>query len=159
MTAAWAGPDDAYLLPGETYLSRGQHRRVITLLGSCVAVVLHSARHRRSAICHAVLPRAREPGAANPRFVDQAIDLMLDALHRERIPVTGLQAKLFGGATQLARAPARPSAFDVGRKNVCVARRELERHGIGLVAQDVGGRHGRRLCLFPVTGEVRLYRI
>ncbi len=60
-----------------------------------------------------------------------------------------LQAKLFGGAWILA-APHR--ADHIGALNVQVARDELARAGIPIVAEDVGGDRGRKIVFHTESG-------
>jgi chemotaxis protein CheD len=157
MSHAWARPVDIYLKVGEACLEQGTRRRVITVLGSCVAVVLYSPSHALSTICHALMPSARAGTEdLDARYVDSAIAMMLEFLRHEGVPLRSLQAKVFGGARLLA---SDDSALSVGRQNVIIARDVLERLGIAVVAEDVGGQTGRRICLYPGTGEVRLYRL
>ena len=61
-----------------------------------------------------------------------------------------LQAKLFGGACVLSSFQG--SGNDLGSKNIEVARRRLEEEKIPVLAEDLGGNHGRRLVFRTDTG-------
>lgn len=151
---------DVYLKPGELFLPWANPARVLTVLGSCVAVALHDAQHGRTSLCHAVYPgpMGRTP-ADDPRYVEDAIALML-RWHRQRgTAAERLVAKLFGGAGSVPGHAPGGSRLGMGHPNVQAAHRVLAAQGVSLVAEDVGGRQGRRLVLHPATGTVHLYRL
>ena len=47
----------------------------------------------------------------------------------------------------------------IGRRNVEVAKRELKKYGIRLVAEDTGGKGGRTIYLDLSTGKVRMRKV
>lgn len=161
MTSRWAGLDDVYLKPGELYLPhRPPFPRVITVLGSCVAVVLHSPASRHSTMCHGVLPKTTgRADVPEGYFVDAAIARMLAWHARRNATPALLVAKVFGGASLNLRGAAEKAGLSVGARNVAAARQALADAGTSIQAGDVGGQHGRRLCLFPQVGEVWVYRV
>lgn len=150
---------DVYLKPGEMYLPRQQAARVLTVLGSCVAVALYDAQRSITSLCHAVYsrPSGSSPGS-DPHYVEDAIALMLRWHHRHGT-VHRLVVKLFGGANYMFGEPAVGNGLGVGSSNVAAARRVLSDHGLSVAAEDVGGRQGRRLVLHPTTGTVHLFRL
>ncbi|MDA8388864.1 MAG: chemotaxis protein CheD [Nitrospiraceae bacterium] len=143
------GMPDLYMKAGEFYMSSGP-ARVITVLGSCVSVTMFNQRLGIGAICHALLPRNDGTGE-DFRYVDSAIMRMLGAFERLNVGRGQLEAKLFGGADMFepAGGPAgsRPArVWQPGEQNVKTALMVLEREGLRLLASDVGGRLGRKLC-------------
>ncbi|PLX83523.1 MAG: chemoreceptor glutamine deamidase CheD [Desulfuromonas sp.] len=126
-------------------------------LGSCLGIVLYDARVRVGGLAHTLLPRPR-PGMEQTRmtkFVDAALRLMLEELlvmgaERER-----LQARIVGGANMFE--PLHGAAKEtIGERNVRAARETLRELGIPLLAEDVGGRHGRTVEFDLGSGEVRV---
>ncbi len=147
------------LAPGDLYVTNSP-TVVSTVLGSCVAVCLHSPRHRVGAICHGILPRGRRNDEIDcGRFVDCALEFMLSDLEaRFGVGKHDLVVKLFGGARSLPGNRCRLPAINIGASNIVSARETLERHRLRIAAEQVGGGAGCRLVFFTHTGRVLLKR-
>ena len=162
MTLGPSGLPVHFLRPGEVLVC-GEPTAVTTLLGSCVAVTMFSPRLRLGAICHALLPACRNDPPCDPgqalagRYVECAIRLMLSELAACGVPRAEIQAKLFGGGDMFDTAKG--SSHTVGRQNLEMALAMLEGEGVRLVAQDLGGRRGRKIVFHTHTGEVFLKRM
>ena len=134
---------------------------VITVLGSCVAVTMFSARARLAAICHAMLPHPR-PDAANSqlhsaerfRYVSHALPQMVENFLEKRIPAAEIEVKLFGGANILHADNALHQDHWVGNANVAAARQFLEDCQFSVTAENVGGTRGCKIIFNTRTGEV-----
>ena len=59
-------------------------------------------------------------------------------------------AKVFGGARMLSQL----SFGMISERNVAVAREFLRKHGIRIVAEDVGGARGRKILFHTKSGKV-----
>ncbi|MDF1553633.1 MAG: chemotaxis protein CheD [Deferrisomatales bacterium] len=152
------GRRTVFLRPGEVMFAE-KPAHVITVLGSCVAVVMYSPRLRVGGMCHAVLPWALSAGddAGHPQFVEGAVDRLLDGLRFLGALTSELVIKAFGGAEGLSGPPGgRPG---VGGRNVEVLRGILVRRGVRLSASDLGGNAGRKLHFLSDTGVVYLKRL
>ena len=153
-------PDDPllesiYLKPGELAVAE-RPALVSTVLGSCVAVTLFSPRLGVGAICHAMLPLAE--GRDGFKYVDSSLLHMLAQFERLRVPKRELTVKLFGGADMFE--PGLPNGgLSVGRQNIQAATALLRQEGLPVVAEDTGGRQGRKLLFYTHTGEVLLKRL
>lgn len=138
---------------------------VSTVLGSCVAVTLFSARLCMGAICHAFLPsmdprgeaRGDEPQAC--RFVDSALARMFLAMERLGAASRSLEIKVFGGASGYATGLVVNSSLSIGPKNVEAVDQDLARRGLTAKARDTGGAKGRKLFFLTSTGEVWVKRL
>lgn len=124
-----------------------------TLLGSCVAVILHDRVARTGGMAHILLPDSQGTGKDHPgRYADTAIPALVAelerlALARSRIRLT---AKLAGGANMFATAqPER-----IGERNGKAVEAVLAGLGIPVLARDLGGDTGRRVTLDTATGRV-----
>jgi chemotaxis protein CheD len=123
-----------------------------TLLGSCVAVVLHDRRGKVGGMNHIVLPDSRGSRENPGKYADTAIPGLIADLERLAGNRLGgrLTAKIFGGASMFAG----DSRIDIGRMNHEATERILDDLGITVLARDLGGEAGRRLTFHTLTGIV-----
>lgn len=142
-----------FLLPGEI----GVYERpavISTVLGSCVAITLHSPGRGIGGICHAMLPLGGEKG--NFKYVDRALEHLLERFGRFGVVVSQLQVKVFGGSDMFGTEGDRPLSNSIGAKNVEAALGMLDRLGLVPLAADVRGSCGRKLFFLSHTGDVYL---
>lgn len=153
-----------FLQTGDCFLGV-QPTLVTTVLGSCVAITMTSKERGVGAICHAFLPdstdkRGREQ--ADPqacRYVDTAIENMLQGMTKLRVSFSGLTVKLFGGASGISTGRIQVDSYNIGKRNVETARRILSNWGFHIDTEDVGGTQGRKLHFLSNTGEIWLKRL
>ncbi len=154
-------PDDnvenIFLRPGEVYFSE-RPSIVSTVLGSCISVTMFCPERHIGAICHAMLPEESAPGEAF-RYVDSSILNMLKGFDRYGIPRSHIEVKLFGGANMLPPSQFKSRDGSVGKKNIEIAMRVVEREKLRLVASDLGNTHGRKIFFNTHTGEILLKRL
>lgn len=140
---------------GEAYVADGP-AVVRTVLGSCVAVVLHVPRLRISALCHAQMPEQksgvccadecphpchrRSSEANDLRYVACCLHYMLGELHRRGVNNTEMVCTLVGGANVVRNIDPR---WSVASRNVDAATEILDREGIEVRYLDTGGTRGR----------------
>ena len=144
-----------YLHPGQMCFC-DQPSRVETVLGSCVAVTMWNQRLGLGCICHAVLPLSKGALTEPLKYVDSAIQSMLNVLERHSSRRQDLEVKLFGGASMRRQVSPRAS---VGRQNIDAALALLQHEGFTLRTSDTGGSAGRKLLFYTGTGEVFVKRI
>ncbi len=144
---------EIYLNPGQ--LGCGHAHEVFgTLLGSCVAITLWHPQRRLGSICHFVLPHT--PAGCHDshhdgRYGTAAFALMLADHEHNGVRAAECTAKIFGGGSMFAAVSA---VQDIGARNVAMARRLVERAGLRVAAENVGGEGYRRLYFDVSTGEV-----
>ncbi|MFB6129946.1 MAG: chemotaxis protein CheD [Salinigranum sp.] len=131
------------------------HTTLVTSgLGSCVGIALYDSRAGVAGLVHAMLPRAEDahgPSTNEAKYVDTGISALLAAMEVEGARVERTDAKLAGGSTMFEFTAG---GGNIGGRNVEAAHRTLARVGIDVVAEDVGGSHGRSLELSGRTGEL-----
>ncbi|NDV20121.1 chemotaxis protein CheD [Pseudodesulfovibrio sp. JC047] len=133
---------------------------VSTVLGSCLAVTLHSPKRHIGTICHAFLPDSLQDGrhsSAEPqicRFVDTALQNMLETMDKVGIPRRELVIKMFGGGSGMVTCKPQSGGFNIGKRNIDMARRLLKFARLPIQVEDVGGSLGRKLMFHTQTGEV-----
>jgi len=153
-------PVNIFLQPGEYFVGNASHR-VITLLGSCVSIVLWHAEIRAGAITHFLLPsRNLEIGneKIDARYADEALSLVLEKLKALNISPSECEGKIFGGGDMFPDQN-KSSTINVGRKNGEAARSLLRSHNIRMASADLYG-VGHRQIIFDVSaGDVWVRQI
>ncbi|MDQ6887099.1 MAG: chemotaxis protein CheD [Gemmatimonadota bacterium] len=123
-------------------------------LGSCVAIMLYEPVARIGALAHVLLPterlsqdrdnRAKFPGTAVPMLLEQ---MRAAGAHSARIT-----ARLAGGASMF---PGMVTAgLQIGERNVQASRQALARAGVPIIAEDIGGAHGRTIVFRIADGRI-----
>lgn len=151
--------------PGEHHVT-DEPMILTTLLGSCVSVCLFDPVARLIGMNHFLLPMrnpaSREPVLATDagRYGLWAMEMLVNDLLKRGARREQLRAKAFGGANVLHDAGnTRSDHFNIGASNVAFVRQFLDRDGIPLVAQDLGGLHGRQIHFYGGDYSVFLRRI
>ncbi|NVM75967.1 chemotaxis protein CheD [Duganella sp. SG902] len=148
---------DIFLMPGDYFVGDAQYR-VRTLLGSCVSITLWHPGLRIGAMSHFLLPghgrrRADRPADKPGMYGADAMQLLLDGLARQGVPLAQCQGKIFGGANMFPRS-ARGRVRDIGAQNGDFARALLQQHGIHVVSESLFGEGHRQLIFTIRSGEV-----
>lgn len=127
---------------------------LVTLLGSCVAVVLFDRHRKTAAMAHIQLPVSLSTVSARidgpGKFADTAIPQLLQHLSS---PVPSrLVAHVAGGADMFvsSRDPT------IGQLNIQATKRLLNELSIPLASSDFGGTRARRLRFEVDTGELQI---
>ena len=123
-------------------------------LGSCLAIALHEERSSIGGLAHVMLPSgdAVANAEAKPgKYADTAIRALLRRMVERGASYTDVEAKLVGGSDMFE---FESFGDGVGQRNVAAARAELEKLGVPIVAEDVGGSHGRTVEFTPGTGTL-----
>jgi chemotaxis protein CheD len=139
-----------YLHPGRLFVSPDPVA-VTTILGSCVAVCLFDPVAGIGGVSHYVLHHGPEDASDSLRFGNLAVPELIERLLGVGAKTGKLRAKLFGGARVLGGG--KEAGLHLGAKNVEVARRLISAFLIPLVAEDVGGRRGRKLIFHTDGGR------
>lgn len=131
---------------GETLVAYG--------LGACVAVALYDEEAGIGGLAHTLLPNRTDGlDAASGKYVDAAIHTMLTEMVDAGADYSTVEARLVGGADifefeELGKG--------VGEKNAAVAREELAKLDVPVVAEATGGDFGRTVEFDTETGDVEI---
>lgn len=144
------------LLPGQWAFVRAGALK--TLLGSCVSILVWHRERGFGGMCHYLLPsRLRRPGEAlDPRYGDEAMELMAQAMQRMGTRSNEYEAHLYGGADTLPDGVT--MKFNVGERNIEKGMELCDQYGLNLVAVDVGDQVPRTVTLLLPEGKVRMQR-
>ncbi|WP_254529528.1 chemotaxis protein CheD [Natrinema gelatinilyticum] len=123
-------------------------------LGSCLAIALYDPNSGIGGLAHVMLPDGdaadnsdRKPG----KYADTAIRALLRRMVEQGAHYTTVEAKITGGSDMFE---FESFGDGVGQRNIAAAKEELEKLGVPLKAEDVGGDHGRTVEFTPGTGKL-----
>jgi len=134
-------------------------------LGSCIGIALVDPYQKIGGLAHVMLPSvtAGSRGGDPLKFADSAVETIVTRMLEAGCARGALLAKMAGGADMFAIAEShQPAGTDprsdarprIGERNAHAVRAKLGEMGIPLVAEDVGGNHGRTVELVPATGDL-----
>jgi chemotaxis protein CheD len=159
MTLPGSHLPQATLRPGELMVTR-EPQWIITLLGSCVAVTMFSARHNLAAICHGMLPSPHDQDSAaeahpHPfRYLSYAIPEMVLRFQMAGIRTSEIEVKMFGGGNVIDLGAGSPQKRWIGTANVSAARLLLRQARLTIRSENVGGTRGRKIVFNTHSGLV-----
>lgn len=146
---------EVYLNPGDWHFG-DEDTRIKTLLGSCVSFTLWHPGKKIGGMCHYMLPsRGSKPAhdELNGKYADEALQLMVQEIEKERSRPQDYIAKVFGGGSMLETG-----TINVSDRNVEAARKLIDYYGFRMEGECLGG-VGHRNVIFDVwSGEVWLKR-
>ncbi|MET1080228.1 MAG: chemotaxis protein CheD [Pseudomonas sp.] len=153
-----------FLRPGEYFFGRCEGS-VVTLLGSCVAIILWHPQQRLVGVSHYLLPRRLQhhPDPADPayepdgdeqdtRYGSAVFQRLLGDIRASGVPASHYRKGIFGGG-RLVQDASSPIAR-IGQNNIQFARRCFEQLGWAIDQQDVDGAAYRRLQVDGLSGRV-----
>ena len=125
-------------------------------IGSCVVLVLIDGINKVYGMAHIMLGFNREKNVtSNPnRYAENCIPNMLSEMIREGAYIPNLKAKLAGGAHMFASLPK--DRLSINTKNVDAVKTILKNNRRPLLAEDVGGNHGRTIIFNTDTEEFKV---
>ena len=123
-------------------------------MGSWLAIALYDPDREIGGLAHVMLPDGdaaensdRKPG----KYADTAIRALLRRMVEQGANYTAVEAKIAGGSDMFE---FESFGEGVGQRNITAAKAELEKLGVPLIAEDVGGDHGRTVEFTPGTGTL-----
>jgi chemotaxis protein CheD len=151
MTSAGIHEKRVHIIQGEYFFTSDPNVMVTTILGSCVAACIRDPLAGVGGINHFLLPGELNQAKSQEaeRMGVHLMELLVNGLLKAGARRDRLEAKLFGGA-RTVRCHA-----DIGKNNAEFAQRFLKAEGIAVVGGSTGGRQGRRIQYWPVTGRAR----
>jgi len=142
----------AYVVPvvlGHHRISSRGDDMLVTTLGSCVAACMHDPVARVGGMNHFLLPGAPADGGLGvaTRYGAVAMAKLMNDLLGRGARKDRLEVKVFGAARVI------DTSLDVGAANAAFVLDYVQREGLTLTSQDLGGGAGRRVHFFPTTGK------
>ncbi len=143
---------------GQFAVARAPDYLTVLGLGSCIGLFVWSDRWQVGGLAHILLPSGPYGHDHMPcRYATTALDVLLEALRQAIGSVPGVrwQAKLIGGATMFHHI-THPVLRSISLRTAEAVRAGLRRRHVRVVAEDLGGYHGRSVWAYPATGAVRV---
>jgi len=129
-----------FLNPGELVFSK-KEIIIKTVLGSCVAVVMHDLKNKTGGMCHYLLPEA-DNQAASTKFGNIAVQTLINKFLNSNSSIDSLEASIIGGAFIIFDEK---EIFFIGDQNIEVATKILKRNKIRIKSVNTGGEHGKKV--------------
>ena len=127
-------------------------------LGSCVAVCLYDPEVKVAGMIHYMLPESKiDPQKAESTpamFGDTGLPRLFQEFYAKGGKKRRLRCYLVGGASTINCE----GAFNVGKRNVLLARKLFWKSGINVEKEDTGGRISRSVFLSVDDGRVEMKR-
>jgi chemotaxis protein CheD len=147
-------PDPVQVGISELVVSEGDDTLKSYGLGSCLAIALHDTDSDIGGLAHIMLPDGddAESSDAKPgKYADTAIRALLRRMVERGASYTSVGAKIAGGSDMFE---FESFGDGVGQRNIEAARAELEKLGVPITGEDVGGAHGRTVEFAPGPGTL-----
>ncbi|WP_255170016.1 chemotaxis protein CheD [Natrononativus amylolyticus] len=147
-------PDPVQVGISELVVSEGDDTLKSYGLGSCLAIALYDPDTDIGGLAHIMLPDgdAADNSDTKPgKYADTAIRALLRRMVERGASYTAVEAKIAGGSDMFQ---FESFGEGVGNRNIAAAREELEKLGVPLIAEDVGGSSGRTVEFTPGTGAL-----
>ena len=131
--------------------------RITTLgLGSCVGVILYDRITKIGGMVHIVLPDSKnQPDVNKAKYADTGIEELLRQMLARGATRSAITAKLAGGANMFGSLQ-KSDMLNVGVRNAASSKISLERLRIQILAEDLGGTHGRTIELNAEDGSLKI---
>lgn len=127
-----------------------------TVLGSCVSVCLWDRKYRVGGMNHFLLPRP-VCRMKNPLFCGtESIKMLINRFSVLGCNRNQIVAMIFGGNRPLQLFQ---QSFDVGLKNVAIAKEILSEHGIPVLEEFTCKDYGVKVSFYTDTGRVFVKRL
>lgn len=133
--------------------------RLITILGSCVALCLWEKESGLGGLAHVVLPEgSSEVAEEKGKYADSAVGALAERMERKGARREFMEARIYGGASMFFSVPVKNS-LNIGERNCTMVRKHLAELGIPLKEEDVGGASGRKIIFDLATGRVLVKKL
>lgn len=132
--------------------------KIITVgLGSCIGIAIYDRIKRIGGLAHIMLPDSTQfSNVTNPmKFADLAIPMLVEKMEKMGSSKRNMKAKIAGGASMFNFSD-KNMITDIGSRNGIAVKVALEKAGIPLIAEDIGGNKGRTVTLDADTGAFQI---
>ena len=125
---------------------------LFTVVGSCVAIMFYDKKHAVGGMIHVMLGYSKDRKDNPAKYADTGIPFLIRLMAQNGAGAHRLVgAKIAGGGEMFDVLNTENS---VSRNNVRDVKEILEEHKIRVIAEDCGGKAGRRVTFDITTGQV-----
>jgi chemotaxis protein CheD len=126
-----------------------------TILGSCVGICVYDRMKKIGGLAHILLPNDQSSGATPEKYAETAIPLLVNQLLKEGGKKEFMSAKIAGGASMF-KFDTNIALGQIGDRNIEETKKVLQKLGIPLLEEDVGGHAGRVIDFFLEDGRMKV---
>jgi len=126
-----------------------------TILGSCVGICIYDRGKKIGGLAHVLLPNDTTGGKNPEKYADSAIPILVNRLLKEGANKDFMSAKIAGGAAMF-KFDSSLSLGQIGDRNIQEVKNILDKLGIPILAEDVGGNKGRVIDFFLDDGHLKV---
>ncbi|OHD65379.1 MAG: hypothetical protein A2176_15595 [Spirochaetes bacterium RBG_13_51_14] len=126
-----------------------------TILGSCVGICLYDRVKKIGGMAHILLPVNQKVGSSPEKYANTAIPMLVKMLLHEGAKIEYLSAKITGGASMF-KIGSNISLGQIGIRNIEQTKQELQKLGIAILVEDVGGNQGRVIDFYLEDGRMKV---
>ena len=145
-----------YLHAGQVHVSTDKCE-LVTIVGSCVSVLLWDTKQQIGGGAHFLLPMYEGEGEATARYGNVAMQMLIDGLRQRGVKTSDVVAHVYGGASVLMSLHT--MCDNLGVRNVEQAVAILNAAGIRVVKNITGGAKGRKVVFRTADGTANLEEI
>lgn len=145
---------DHFIKPGYVYMPAEQ-TQLRTVVASGIGVTLFDRGRKIGGMGHYIRPY-REKGISTAVFAAPALTALARMFMDTGSARSNLEAHFYGGAVNPQAAGYRPG---VSEENIRIGIEILNKLGISIVGQDVGGERARKIVFHTGTGEIMLAKV
>ncbi|MBF0349546.1 MAG: chemotaxis protein CheD [SAR324 cluster bacterium] len=125
-----------------------------TVVGSCIAIMLYDKKTRIGGMAHIMLGYSDGKTDTPGKYADTAVPHLIQLMEQSGAQAYRLKgAKVAGGGEMFDHFSPE---LNVSKLNIKAVYDILARHGIKIIAEDLGGKTGRRVTLDTETGKVQV---
>ena len=126
-------------------------------LGSCVGICAYDRQARVAGMVHVVLPECLDGRSDTPgKFANMAVPALVAEMTRLGAAARRICVAIAGGAQLFNFSGGNTSRLEIGQRNTAAVTQALQRQGLCLLAEDVGGGAGRTVHFYAADGRVRV---
>ena len=126
-----------------------------TILGSCVGICIYDRVKKIGGMAHVLLPTSQKSNINPEKYADTAIPLLVRELLKEGARKENMSAKITGGASMF-KFGSNIALGQIGDRNIEQTKMELQKLGIPIVVEDVGGSLGRVIDFYLTDGHLKV---
>ena len=147
---------NVFLLPGEAHYAK-EPTIISTLLGSCVALVLHDPVRKWGGMNHYMLPTSEtaNSGLSPGKYGDKAIPNLIRVATMSGSQLSSLTARIYGGGKVVGHL-ASAGSMDIGERNIELAESLCRENGLRIIERHVGGTSGRKIFFNVDDGSLQV---
>ncbi|TFH43564.1 MAG: chemotaxis protein CheD [Chrysiogenales bacterium] len=126
-----------------------------TILGSCVAICIYDRIKKIGGMAHILLPQNLKRVATPEKYAHTAIPLLVKTIIQEGARKENLSAKITGGASMF-KFGSNITLGQIGERNIDQTKEELQKIGIPILVEDLGGNLGRVIDFYLEDGRMKV---